>query len=41
MCQCHDSRFDIATRAVMNGPAIASLNVYEVEEVDGSIQIRV
>jgi 3-phenylpropionate/trans-cinnamate dioxygenase ferredoxin component len=41
MCQCHGSRFDITTGAVINGPATHALNVYEVHEVDGGIQIRV
>lgn len=41
MCQCHGSRFDIATGAVLNGPAIKALNVYEVQELEGSIRIRV
>jgi 3-phenylpropionate/trans-cinnamate dioxygenase ferredoxin subunit len=40
MCQCHGSRFDIATGAVINGPATDALTMYEVQEVDGSIQIR-
>ena len=40
MCQCHGSRFDITTGAVINGPATEALKVYEVEEVAGSIQIR-
>jgi 3-phenylpropionate/trans-cinnamate dioxygenase ferredoxin component len=40
MCQCHGSRFDITTGAVVNGPATKALNVYEVEAVDGSIRIR-
>jgi 3-phenylpropionate/trans-cinnamate dioxygenase ferredoxin component len=40
MCQCHGSRFDITTGAVINGPATEGLNVYEVQEVEGSIQIR-
>ena len=40
LCQCHGSRFDITTGAVINGPAIAALNVYEVHEVEGSIRIR-
>ena len=40
MCQCHGSRFDITTGAVINGPATKGLHVYEVQEVDGSIQIR-
>jgi 3-phenylpropionate/trans-cinnamate dioxygenase ferredoxin component len=41
ICQCHGSRFDITTGAVINGPAIQALNVYEITEVEGSIQIRV
>ena len=40
MCQCHGSRFDITTGAVLNGPATDALNVYEVHEAEGRIQIR-
>jgi 3-phenylpropionate/trans-cinnamate dioxygenase ferredoxin component len=40
MCQCHGSRFDVATGAVLNGPATEPLNGYEVREADGNIQIR-
>src|SRR5262245_45181826 len=40
MCQCHGSRFDITTGLVINGPATEPLNVYEVQEVGGSIHIR-
>jgi 3-phenylpropionate/trans-cinnamate dioxygenase ferredoxin component len=40
MCQCHGSRFDITTGAVINGPATDALNVYEVQEVEGSVRIR-
>jgi 3-phenylpropionate/trans-cinnamate dioxygenase ferredoxin subunit len=40
MCQCHGSRFDITTGAVVGGPATTPLNVYEVESVEGSIRIR-
>ena len=40
MCQCHGSRFDISTGAVINGPATQPLSVYEVQEVDGDVQIR-
>ncbi len=41
MCQCHGSRFDIITGAVINGPATEALSVYEVQEVEGGIQVRV
>src|SRR5690349_10445908 len=38
MWQCHGSRFDISTGAVIDGPASRPLNRYEVQEVDGKIQ---
>jgi 3-phenylpropionate/trans-cinnamate dioxygenase ferredoxin subunit len=41
MCQCHGSRFDVTTGAVINGPATLPLRVYDVQEVDGEIRIRV
>ena len=40
MCQCHGSRFDITTGAVINGPAVTPIGVHEVQERDGQIQIR-
>lgn len=40
MCQCHGSRFDITTGAVINGPATEALHVYEVHVVEGNVQIR-
>jgi nitrite reductase/ring-hydroxylating ferredoxin subunit len=40
MCQCHGSRFDVATGAVINGPATEALNRHEVQEIGGSIRIR-
>jgi 3-phenylpropionate/trans-cinnamate dioxygenase ferredoxin component len=40
MCQCHGSRWDISTGAVMNRPATKALNAYEVQEVEDDIQIR-
>jgi nitrite reductase/ring-hydroxylating ferredoxin subunit len=40
MCQCHGSRFDVTTGAVINGPATEPLHVYEVREVGGDIQVR-
>ena len=41
MCQCHGSRFDITTGAVINGPAAAALKVYAVQEVEGSVRVHV
>jgi nitrite reductase/ring-hydroxylating ferredoxin subunit len=40
MCQCHGSRFDITTGAVINGPATEPLVIYEVHEVEGRVQVR-
>jgi 3-phenylpropionate/trans-cinnamate dioxygenase ferredoxin component len=40
MCQCHGSRFDITTGALVNGPATQALRVYAVQEVDSVIRIR-
>jgi nitrite reductase/ring-hydroxylating ferredoxin subunit len=40
MCQCHGSRYDITSGAVINGPATEPLNVYEVREVGDSIAIQ-
>jgi nitrite reductase/ring-hydroxylating ferredoxin subunit len=40
ICQCHGSLFDITTGAVITGLATEALHVYEVQEVDGNIQIR-
>jgi len=40
ICQCHGSRFDITTGAVIDGPATEALNVYEVQDVDGNIKLR-
>lgn len=41
MCQCHGSRFDITTGAVINGPATAALKVYTVHKAEGTIRIHV
>jgi nitrite reductase/ring-hydroxylating ferredoxin subunit len=41
MCQCHGSRFDIETGAVVDGPATTPLSLHAVQEVDGDVQVRV
>jgi 3-phenylpropionate/trans-cinnamate dioxygenase ferredoxin subunit len=41
MCQCHGSRFDVTTGAVIRGPATDALKMYDVQEVGGSVRIRV
>jgi 3-phenylpropionate/trans-cinnamate dioxygenase ferredoxin component len=41
MCQCHGSRFDIPTGAVISGPATDVLAVYEVTEIDGAVQLHI
>lgn len=40
LCQCHGSRFDIRTGAVIDGPSTKALEVYEVREIDGRIEMR-
>lgn len=40
MCQCHGSKFDITTGAVVNGPAIDALTVYVVQEADDEVRVR-
>ena len=40
LCECHGSRFDIATGAVINGPATEALTVHEVKEVEGRIHVH-
>ena len=40
LCQCHGSRFDIGTGAVVNGPATEALVVHDVEETNGEIRVR-
>ena len=37
MCQCHGSRFDIATGAVIGGPAKKALTVYDLRELDALV----
>jgi len=40
MCQCHGSRFDVTTGAVLSGPATEPIATYEVREVSGSVELR-
>jgi 3-phenylpropionate/trans-cinnamate dioxygenase ferredoxin component len=38
----HDgSRLDVVTGAVINGPAVRPLNMYNVQEVNGTVRVRV
>ena len=41
MCQCHGSRFDVVTGAVIGGPATRALTVYAVQEAGGIVRIGV
>ena len=40
MCQCHGSRFDITSGAVISGPATEPLRLHAVQERDGGIHLR-
>jgi nitrite reductase/ring-hydroxylating ferredoxin subunit len=40
MCQCHGSRFELATGTAISGPATEPLATYAVQEVDGRVQVR-
>ena len=40
-CECHGSMFDIRTGEVVNPPAEDPLETFQVQEVDGQIQIGV
>ena len=41
MCQCHGSRFDVTTGAVLHGPATEPVNTYPAREQDGEIQVAI
>ena len=40
-CECHGSVFDIATGAVVNGPATEPIATFDVREEDGNVQVSV
>ena len=39
MCQCHGSRYDVASGRALSGPATTALTSYPVQEVDGQVQV--
>jgi 3-phenylpropionate/trans-cinnamate dioxygenase ferredoxin subunit len=41
MCQCHGSRFDVATGAVLGGPATTPLTLRAVHAADGHLTIEI
>ncbi len=40
-CPCHGSQFDIMTGEAVQGPAVDPVDVFEVREEDGSLQVLV
>jgi nitrite reductase/ring-hydroxylating ferredoxin subunit len=40
-CPCHGSRFDITTGEAVHGPAGDPVDIYEVREEDGALQVLV
>jgi nitrite reductase/ring-hydroxylating ferredoxin subunit len=40
MCQCHGSRFNVTSGAVVAGPSTEGLTMHEVDEVDGEVRVR-
>ena len=40
-CPCHGSRFDVITGEVVDGPAIEPIDVFEVREEGGELQVSV
>lgn len=41
MSQCDGSQFDVASGAVLRGPATARLATYEVREANGQIEVQI
>lgn len=41
VCYCHSAAFDIRTGAVLSGPATEPIRVYELQDVDGALQVRI
>jgi len=40
-CPCHGSQFDITTGEAVQGPAVDAVDVFEVREQDGQLQVLV
>lgn len=38
-CPCHGSQFDVMTGQAVHGPATDPLDIFEVREQDGSLQV--
>ncbi len=39
-CPCHGSQFDVTTGEVVNGPAAEPVDVFEVREEGGELQVE-
>lgn len=40
VCPCHGSEFDLRTGDVLTPPALDPLPIYEIREIDGSLEVR-
>jgi len=40
-CPCHGSQFDITTGEAVQGPAVDAVDVFEVRDQDGQLQVLV
>jgi nitrite reductase/ring-hydroxylating ferredoxin subunit len=41
VCMCHNAAFEVATGAVVRGPAEEPLRTYAVRVVDGDLQVQI
>jgi nitrite reductase/ring-hydroxylating ferredoxin subunit len=41
MCQCHGSKYDVTTGAILRGPTTKPLTMYKARELDGKVQVQV
>ena len=41
LCYCHGSEFDVQTGAVLRGPAVEPIRVYDVRVVGDELQVRI